>query len=143
MSQALLRCVLIEDEWLASERLHRLLLQTDDYIEVVAQLGSVAQARRWFAQGKPVDLIFADVQLADGLCFEIFGPNRPPAPLVLTTSYEADTLSAFMSSRSAYLRKPIKRSELQATMSQIRANQFNTSALPFINRIKTLLAKLR
>lgn len=142
MKASLIRCVLIEDEVLAAGRLHRMLLQADAHVEVVAELGSVAQARRWFANALPVDLIFADVQLADGLCFDIFESHPSPTPIVLTTSYDEYALQAFKYERLGYLLKPIKRSELQAIMHDFRASRLAGSTHSYGQRIRAFLARL-
>lgn len=142
MNTSLIRCVLIEDEVLATERLHRLLIQADAHVEVVAELGSVAQARRWFANASPVDLIFADVQLADGLCFEIFESHPSTTPIVLTTSYDEYALQAFTNQRLGYLLKPIKRSELQVVMRTFRATRFADRNRNYGQRINDFFADL-
>ena len=64
--------LLIEDEYPAAERLQRLLRQADPTAQVLAVVQSVAVARQWLADNPAPDLILSDIQLSDGLSFEIF-----------------------------------------------------------------------
>ena len=67
-----MKVVIIEDETPAATRLTRMLEKIDDNIEVIKRLDSVESSVRYLSSAAEVDLIFMDVQLADGLCWDIF-----------------------------------------------------------------------
>ncbi|MCC3160471.1 LytTR family DNA-binding domain-containing protein [Hymenobacter sp. 15J16-1T3B] len=106
-----MRAVLIEDEAPAAQRLTQLLGQHPD-VQVEVRLASVEEAVAWFASHPAPDLIFADIQLADGLSFEIFDAVAVRSPIVFTTSYDEYALQAFSLHSVDYLLKPINAGQL-------------------------------
>ncbi|WP_146660682.1 LytR/AlgR family response regulator transcription factor [Enhygromyxa salina] len=117
------RVVIIEDEPPARARLVASLRELDPQLEIVAELGSVAQAVRWFEdhhhQGAP-DLVFADVQLSDGLSLEIFAQVQPAAPIVFCTAYDEYMVEALAQNGIAYLLKPYTTTELGDVLRKYR-----------------------
>lgn len=114
------RVVVIEDEPPASERLVASLRKLDAGIEIVATLGSVAEAVRWFEQHPSPDLVFADVQLADGLSLEIFTRVEPAAPIVFCTAYDEYMVEALAQNGIAYLLKPYTLEQLAEALHKYR-----------------------
>ncbi len=106
-----MKTLIIEDEILAAERLQDLLLQHSS-VEIVTVLHSVSDARDWFNQHPAPDLIFADIQLTDGLSFEIFEAVPVASPIIFTTSFDEYALQAFSLHSLDYLLKPIKPADL-------------------------------
>ena len=106
------RILLIEDEPAAAKRLQQLIREVYPSGEVVDTLDRVDAAVSWLSQHQ-ADLIFMDVQLADGLCFEIFDQVRVDVPVIFTTAYDAYALKAFRVQALDYLLKPIKQNELE------------------------------
>jgi two-component system response regulator LytT len=105
-----MNCVIIEDEIPAIERLEYELSLSSFNMNVIAKLRSVKKAVEWFseeAQQVP-DIIFADIELGDGLSFEIFDHVQIKAPIVFTTSYNQYAIKAFEQNSISYLLKPIK-----------------------------------
>jgi DNA-binding LytR/AlgR family response regulator len=100
------RVVIIEDELPARERLRSGLRQLDVRIEIVAELGSVAESVQWFASHESPELVFADVQLSDGLALDIFAQVQPTAPIVFCTAYDEYMVDALAQNGIAYLLKP-------------------------------------
>ncbi len=90
-----MKTIIIEDEYPAAERLQQLLHKADRQIEVLAVLESVAVAIRWLTDNPPPDLIFSDIQLSDGLSFQIFEAVTVRSPIVFTTSYDEYAIKAF------------------------------------------------
>lgn len=116
-----MKYLVIEDEQLAARRLLHLLRQADPAAEVVAVLRSVQEVREWLAAAPAVpDLILADIQLGDGLSFELFEQLPVTAPIVFTTSYDAYAIQAFKLRSIDYLLKPVKLEELQAALAKLR-----------------------
>ena len=103
-----MKVLIIEDEYPAAERLEKLIRKLDPNIEITAILESVEAALRWFSTGQTVDLIFSDIQLSDGLSFQIFEAFPAHSPIIFTTSYDEYAIKAFRVKSIDYLLKPIK-----------------------------------
>jgi two-component system response regulator LytT len=98
--------VIIEDELLTAEDLAYILTNADMNIVVQAILTSVQDAIAWFQKQPGVDLVFSDIQLGDGLSFEIFRAVRIPSPVVFCTAYDEYALEAIRSNGIEYILKP-------------------------------------
>ena len=107
-----MKVLIIEDEYPAAERLEKLLHKADEKIQIVDTLDSVSRALKWFQQNLAPDLIFSDIQLSDGLCFEIYDKVVLKSPIIFTTSYDEYAIRAFKVKSIDYLLKPIKFEEL-------------------------------
>jgi DNA-binding LytR/AlgR family response regulator len=114
------RVVVIEDEPPARDRLVAALQKLDPKLEVVATLASVAESLRWFEQHSPPDLVFADVQLSDGLSLEIFATTAPSFPIVFCTAYDEYLLDALGQNGIAYLLKPYSPAQLREAIDKYR-----------------------
>lgn len=108
--------VIVEDEKLAARRLERLLIEQN--YTVSKRLHSLEEAVEWFKKNPQVDLIFLDIQLSDGLSFEIFDEIQVEADLIFTTAYDAYALKAFKLNSIDYLLKPIDKEELKAALQK-------------------------
>jgi CheY-like chemotaxis protein len=114
------RVVVIEDEPPACDRLVAALHKLDPQLEVVATLASVAESLRWFEQHLAPDLVFADVQLSDGLSLEIFAHTAPSFPIVFCTAYDEYLLDALGQNGIAYLLKPYSPAQLREALDKYR-----------------------
>ncbi len=119
-----MNCLIVEDEKIAAARLMELVKQCDPECEIVATLQSVKQAVHWFEANPPPDLVFLDIQLADGLSFEIFEKTRVEAPVIFTTAYEEYALQAFKVNSIDYLLKPIEPEALCTAMERYRKSPY-------------------
>lgn len=108
--------VIVEDEKLAARRLERQLYNKN--YKVLQKLHSVEEATEWFRQNPKVDLIFLDIQLSDGLSFEIFDDVDIEADLIFTTAYDEYALKAFKLNSIDYLLKPIDEKELTSAVKK-------------------------
>jgi two-component system response regulator LytT len=115
-----MRVIIIEDERPASQKLIRLLEGIDPGIEVIAVLQSVEEATNWFLNHVHPELIFMDIQLEDGTCFEIFENCDLKTPVIFTTAYDEYTLKAFKVNSVDYLLKPIVPGELKKAIDKFR-----------------------
>ncbi len=133
-----MQVIIIEDEKPAARRLARLLSELG--IEVSTLLHSVEESIAWFQNHKAPDLIFLDIQLSDGLSFEIFDVVEVDSAIIFTTAYDEYALQAFKLNSIDYLLKPIDDEELAAAMKQYQNlnNQDKTINLDFED-IKKLL----
>ena len=111
-----LNVLIIEDEKPAARRLARLLEARE--IRVSHILHSVAESIAWFENNSHPDLIFLDIQLSDGLSFEIFDRIAVRSPIIFTTAYDEYALQAFKLNSIDYLLKPIDEEELDAALAQ-------------------------
>jgi DNA-binding LytR/AlgR family response regulator len=103
-----MRVIIIEDEIPAANRLGKMLESIDAGIRINGRYDSVESAVRFFRSGDTsFDLVFMDIQLADGLSFDIFSQVAVPAPVIFTTAFDQYTLKAFKVNSVDYLLKPI------------------------------------
>ena len=120
--------LIIEDEKPAAQHLTTLLRRYDDNLTVLNQLDTVKKAVRWLTEQPAPDLIFMDIQLADGLSFTIFEQVTVPAPVIFTTAYDQYAIQAFKVNSVDYLLKPIDLDELSAAMQKFE--KWHYSAAP-------------
>lgn len=116
-----MRVVIIEDEIPSRLNLQRALSTIAPDLNVVGCIGSVAEAVEWFdTHPEGADLIFMDVQLSDGLCFDIFKRTKVVGKVVITTAYDNYALDAFKIHSVDYLLKPIDREALANAVAHCR-----------------------
>jgi DNA-binding LytR/AlgR family response regulator len=115
-----MRIVIIEDEVPAANRLTRMLQAITDEIEVVKRIDSVEAAVKFLPTAENIDLVFMDIQLADGLSFDIFQQTQVRAPVIFTTAFDQYTLKAFKVNSIDYLLKPIDEKELEWAVEKYR-----------------------
>ncbi len=113
-----MKVLIIEDEKPAARRLKRMLAELD--IEVDQMLHSVEESLQWLQNNEHPDLIFLDIQLSDGLSFEIFEEIEVNAAIIFTTAYDEYALKAFKLNSIDYLLKPIDEDELGGAVNQFK-----------------------
>jgi DNA-binding LytR/AlgR family response regulator len=113
-----MRAIIIEDEKPAADRLARLLHKVSEEVDLVKRLDSVAAAVQYFREAEQNDLVFMDIQLADGLSFDIFYQVEIKAPVIFTTAFDQYTLKAFKVNSIDYLLKPIDEEELRMALEK-------------------------
>lgn len=144
-----MQVLIIEDETPAANRLARLLETMHDEMDVVARLDSVEAAVRYLQPGPSIDLIFMDIQLADGLSFDIFHQANVKAPVIFTTAFDQYTLKAFKVNSIDYLLKPIDEKELQQAVDKYRTlypkmdSQVSERILKLVTEMNTVRYKER
>jgi two-component system, LytTR family, response regulator len=115
-----MRVVIVEDELPAAEKLERYLQKYDGTIDVIKHLDSVAQAIPWLRDNQDnIDLIFMDIQLIDGLSFQIFQQVQVKKPVIFTTAYNEYALDAFKVNSIDYLLKPITFTDLATSLQKL------------------------
>jgi DNA-binding LytR/AlgR family response regulator len=113
--------ILIEDEVPAAEKLERYLLKYDPTIKVVAKLNSVSDSVKWLTENQDkTDLIFMDVQLIDGVSFQVFQQVQVRKPVIFTTAYNEFALDAFKVNSIDYLLKPITFTDLSNSLQKLK-----------------------
>ena len=129
-----MKVLIIEDEQLACERMVELLKKVDDSISICGNLDSVKASILWFRENELPDLIFMDIQLADGLSFEIFDSVQVECPIIFTTAYQEYAIKAFKVNSIDYLLKPIDYEELKNAFTKFRKQSHvkqNFNSVPF------------
>lgn len=116
-----MKTIIIEDEKPAARRLHRML--TELGLQVETMLHSVEEALNWFNNNPHPDLIFLDIQLSDGLSFEIFENVEIKSSIIFTTAYDEYALKAFKLNSVDYLLKPIDEDELKNAVEKFNKNR--------------------
>lgn len=115
-----MKTLIVEDERPAAKRLEKLLLEHCPECDILAFLDSVESATAWLSDQPSPDLIFMDIQLADGLSFDIFSNVTVTAPVIFTTAFDHYTLRAFKVHSVDYLLKPIDPEELKQALEKYR-----------------------
>ncbi|HBH49775.1 MAG TPA: DNA-binding response regulator [Bacteroidales bacterium] len=136
-----MKCLIIEDEKIAAQRLKELLLEYDSETEIVEVIQSVRKSVEFFNKGtQSIDLIFMDIQLSDGLSFEIFEQSMVSSPIIFTTAYDEYALRAFKVNSIDYLLKPIDFGELSQAINKFKESNSTQqySAKVFDTVLKTL-----
>lgn len=109
---------IIEDEQLAVLKLTKLLAEVDPKVNVTGTAASITGAVSLLQESPAPELIFMDIELADGQSFEIFEQISVPAPVIFTTSYDEYAIKAFKVNSIDYLLKPVKKHELAASLKK-------------------------
>ena len=107
-----MKVLILEDEKLALTYLKELLGRTGYDIQIEGEIQSVKSGVEWFLKNSMPDLIFSDINLGDGLCFEIFEIVKINCPIIFTTAYDEYAIRAFKVNSIDYLLKPIELKEL-------------------------------
>lgn len=111
--------LIIEDEPEAAKRLENLIGAIIPDVNILAKLDSVKRSLDWLAAHPAPDLIFMDIQLADGLSFEIFDKWQVHSPVIFTTAYDAYALKAFKVNSIDYILKPVDRKGLETALKKL------------------------
>jgi DNA-binding LytR/AlgR family response regulator len=121
--------LIIEDEPLAGKRLIDLIKQYDDSIKVLGRIGTVKKSVEWF-NNNCADLVFMDIQLADGLSFEIFEQTTVDCPVIFTTAFDEYAIKAFKVNSIDYLLKPIDFEELSSAIDKFKISHEKQEIVP-------------
>ena len=110
--------LIIEDEPLVAKDLQKQLLAIAPDSNVLAVISSVERARKWFKENAIPDLVLSDIQLSDGISFDIFETLHLQCPIIFTTAYDEYAIRAFKLNSLDYLLKPIDQKELVAALEK-------------------------
>ena len=110
--------LIVEDEYHAVRRLSQIILSLRSNANVITALDSVEDSVEWFLDNPPPDLAFFDIQLADGLSFDIFKKAQVRSPIIFTTAFNEYAIQAFKVNSVDYLLKPIDETELELALQK-------------------------
>lgn len=136
-----MRTIIIEDEQLNAQGLEKMLQKIKPEVKVIEVLDSVQSSVEWFKQNEQPDLVFMDIQLADGLSFEIFDKVEVSAPIIFTTAYDKYAIHAFKVNSIDYLLKPINKDDLQNALKKLERMIGSTSLMQ--EQIKLLIKSVQ
>jgi DNA-binding LytR/AlgR family response regulator len=131
----MLNTIIIEDEKSARQNLINALENIGANVNVMAQLSSVKESIEYFSIMPQADLIFCDVQLEDGLSFEIFSKIEIRSPVIFITGYDQFVMNAFEYNGIDYLLKPVSEDELQKAIIKYRKLEKHFSNQPSLNNL--------
>ncbi|HXP52480.1 MAG TPA: LytTR family DNA-binding domain-containing protein [Bacteroidia bacterium] len=134
-----MKVLIVEDEIHAAERLKKLLLAIDPVIQVLQVCDSVESSVKWLKSNSSPELIFMDIEIADGRSFEIFKDVQVTSPVIFITSYNEFAINAIKLNALDYLLKPIDKNELKEAV--LKAQKIiNSSDRPDYQTIYTSIA---
>lgn len=137
-----MKIVIVEDEPLVAKNLQRLLKQIDASMEVVTVLDSVAGAVKWLKENEHPDLFFFDIQLSDGVSFDIFEKVKIDKPVIFTTAYNEYAIRAFKVNSVDYLLKPIDKEYLETAI--VKFKKYHNSGGDYLTeQMKNLLTNMQ
>ena len=132
--------VIVEDETLIAKNMQRLLKSAAPDMQVLAVLDSVASSVEWFKANTAPDLIFMDIQLSDGVSFDIFNSVKLEAPVIFTTAYNEYAIRAFKVNSIDYLLKPIDKDALENAL--LKFKKIHQSIGPGKEQLRELMQSL-
>ena len=139
----MINAVIIEDEKPSQEKLISILKEISPELEVVAILTTVKESIEYFKTSHSVDIMFCDVQLPDGLSFEIFKETQIKIPVIFITGFDKFMLYAFENNGIDYLLKPVDKNELAKALFKYRMleDHFSQQNRALNNLLQTLNTK--
>ena len=137
-----MKVVIVEDESLAAEKLERYLLKFDASIEIVTFLNSINDAVNWFLDSdNSYDVVFMDIQLTDGLSFEIFHQAKINKPVIFTTAFDEYAIDAFKVNSIDYILKPITFTDISKALNKLKSLKTVFSNSDVISEAEKMLEK--
>jgi DNA-binding LytR/AlgR family response regulator len=115
-----MKVLIVEDERLAAERLEELIKQYDTGITIAGPLDTVQETSQYLSANNDIDVLFLDIQLADGKSFELFEHTPYHKPVIFTTAYDHYSLKAFKYNSIDYLLKPVRFEDLTFALNKFK-----------------------
>ncbi|SFC14130.1 DNA-binding response regulator, LytR/AlgR family [Flexibacter flexilis DSM 6793] len=135
--------LIIEDEINAASEVANMLQEIDDEIIILKIIDSVESAIDWFGNNPPPDLIFSDIQLSDGLSFEIFDKVIINSPIVFCTAFDEYMMNAFDTNAISYLLKPVSEDMLLKALNKFKQLQSSFEKKTYQSKVYGLLNQIK
>jgi DNA-binding LytR/AlgR family response regulator len=135
-----IRTLIVEDEPLAAKRLQKLLVEISPKIELLDVIDTVEDAVAWFKSNQMPDLVMLDIQLADGVSFDIFKEISLQSFVIFTTAYDQYALRAFELNSIDYLLKPIDKEKLASALHKFEMLRGISQPIDISGLLKSLSA---
>lgn len=136
-----MKILIIEDELLVAKNLEKLVKQLEPNATLLSTIGSVKETLDWFKNEPEPDLILSDIQLSDGVSFDIFQEIQPQCPIIFTTAYDEYAIRAFKLNSIDYLLKPIDKDEISSAFEKFKKLEKSTNK-NFQEQFRNLLSDL-
>ncbi len=142
-----MKIMIFEDEKIAANRLCQMLQELHAEADVVAIVEGIKSGLQWLRENAEPDLIFMDIQLADGICFELFDQIKISCPVIFVTAFDKFAIQAFKFNSLDYILKPLSQKDLNFAMQKFLNLQSQTklTTTPYLapETLKTLLNLLK
>jgi len=135
-----MRVLIFEDEKHTAIRLKSLLSEIDNSIEIVSIISSVEEGIRWYKENKMPDLIFQDIILTDGTCFDIFEAISVTAPVIFTTAFSDYAIQSFQVNSIDYIVKPYDINHIRLALEKLK-NLKSSFITPQSDLLKEIINK--
>ncbi len=135
--------LIIEDEPLVAKNLEKLVQELEPTAVLMATIGSVKETLNWFKTNPVPDLILSDIQLSDGVSFDVFQEADLGCPIIFTTAYDEYAIRAFKLNSIDYLLKPIDKAELKCAFEKFKRNSGVSKADDYQEQLGNLLIDLK
>ena len=136
----IMKVLIIEDEQHTAERLKQLIITYDPDIQILGELTTVRESIEWLRNNPLPDLIFQDIQLSDGNCFEIYENINLSTPVIFTTAFSEYAIKSFEVNSIDYLVKPYDINELKRALDKYH-KYYRSFNVPEIDLLKEVLAR--
>jgi DNA-binding LytR/AlgR family response regulator len=138
-----MKILIIEDEPLVAKNLENLVKVLEPTSTIVATIGSVKETLTWLKIHPAPDLILSDIQLSDGVSFDIFQETDASCPIIFTTAYDEYAIRAFKLNSIDYLLKPIDKNELKCAFEKFKRNSNLSKSDVYQGQLESLLSDLQ
>ena len=135
----MIKAIIIEDESLIARELQSKINAVAPDVTILEILPSLKTAKKWFMQNAMPDLVFMDIQLSDGVSFELFETFTLTCPVIFTTAYDEYAVKAFKVNGIDYLLKPIDEADLKRGIDKYREIQERN--MPYPNDLASFIAR--
>lgn len=135
-----MRTLIFEDEKHTAIRLKSLLIEIDNSIEIIDIISSVEEGLKWFSKNDMPDLIFQDIILTDGNCFDIFEKVKISAPIIFTTAFSNYAIRSFQVNSIDYIVKPYDINDIRSALKKLK-NLKNSFIIPEQKLLKEIISK--
>ncbi|MDO6429588.1 LytTR family DNA-binding domain-containing protein [Flavitalea sp. BT771] len=132
-----MKIIIIEDEIKTAKSLENIILGLRPEAKIIGKYQSVAGSAEALSTGSQPDLIFMDIQLADGLCFEIFKSVKITSPVVFCTAFDEYSLEAFKNNGVDYVLKPFSKDDIREALAKVDElkNFFQQKSVPNLDEL--------
>jgi DNA-binding LytR/AlgR family response regulator len=138
-----MKILIVEDEPLVAKNLEKLVQELEPTATILATIGSVKETLTWFKIHPAPDLILSDIQLSDGVSFDIFQEADISCPIIFTTAYDEYAIRAFKLNSIDYLLKPIDKAELKCAFDKFKRNSQVARSDIYQEQLDNLLSDLK
>lgn len=136
-----LNILIVEDEKPTAEKIKKLIGEIDESIHIVDHITTVRETRELLKKDEKIDLILLDIQLADGIAFEIFENSKVETPVIFITAYDKYAIKAFELNSIDYLLKPINKEKLESALEKFKSvKDFYSNSKIDINEVLKVIS---